>query len=139
MPEICEICGNLIRSSVNTIQVDGGIFRVCSTCSRLGKPVKMPGDPRPPPPIRTAPASKVDPVLAETELELRWDYHNLIKTAREKMGLSQEDLGRKLNEKPSVIRHLETGKLKPDNILARKLEHFFKIQLMVPEDEDIEE
>lgn len=139
MPEICEICGNPVRGFVSTVQVDGGIFRVCPPCSRLGKPVKMPGDPREPPSIRADASPKIDTRFDEPEMELRRDFHVAIKKGREKMGLSQEDLGRKLNEKPSVIRHLETGKLKPDNILTRKIEHFFKIQLLIPEDEDIEE
>jgi ribosome-binding protein aMBF1 (putative translation factor) len=37
-----------------------------------------------------------------------------------------------LNEKLSVIRMVETGKLKPDTILARKLMHHLKINLLVP-------
>jgi putative transcription factor len=138
MPEICEICGNSVRGPVNTIQVDGGIFRVCSICARLGKPVKMPGDAQPAPPIRNVPPLRRETRFDEPELELRPDFHTVIKVSREKMGLSQEDLGKKLNEKLSVIKHLETGKLKPDNILTRKIEHFFKVKLLVPEDEDIE-
>jgi putative transcription factor len=66
------------------------------------------------------------------ELELKEDYYKVIKQAREKLGLSQEALGRKINEKPSVIKLLESGKLKPDNMLARKLEHALKVQLLVP-------
>jgi putative transcription factor len=63
------------------------------------------------------------------------DFAKVIKTARELQGLSQEELGHKINEKPSVIGHLETGKLKPDDALARKLEHFLKIVLFLPIDE----
>lgn len=138
MPEICEICGNPIRGLVNTIQVDEGVFRVCSTCSRLGKPVKMPGDPRPPPRIRTAPL-KIDSSYQEPDLVLRRDFNIQIKSARERMRLSQEELGRRLNEKLSVIKHLETGKLKPNNILARKIERFLKIRLLIPEEDEAEE
>jgi len=56
----------------------------------------------------------------------------LVKNAREHMGLSHEELGTKLGEKASVIRKIEQGKLKPDNVLARKLEHFLKIKLLTP-------
>ncbi len=59
----------------------------------------------------------------------------MIKTARESLGLSQEELGMKINEKPSVISHLETGSMKPEDSLARKLEHFLKIQLFIPTEE----
>lgn len=50
-------------------------------------------------------------------------------------GLSQEELGMKINEKPSVIHHLETGSMKPSDALARKLEHYLKIQLFIPSEE----
>ncbi len=65
-------------------------------------------------------------------MELRSDYAKAIKSARELLGLSQEEIGMKINEKPSMIHHLETGTMKPDDALARKLEHFLKIQLFVP-------
>jgi putative transcription factor len=68
-------------------------------------------------------------------MEIRLDYMKEIKSARELLGLSQDELGRKINEKPSVIGHLETGRLKPDDALARKLEHFLKIELFVPVEE----
>ncbi|MEE9585275.1 MAG: multiprotein bridging factor aMBF1 [Nitrososphaerales archaeon] len=133
MAERCEVCGNPVRGPVNTIQLDGGIFRVCPTCSRLGKPVKMPGDPRPPPPIISR-SPPVNTQYEEQAMELRRDFNILIKSAREKMGLSQEELGRKINEKPSLIKHLETGTLKPNDVLTRKVERFLKIQLLVPEE-----
>lgn len=70
--------------------------------------------------------------LLEPELELRIDFHRVIREAREKMGLSQEQLGLRIAEKTSVIKLLESGRLKPNIILARKLERFLKIQLFAP-------
>ncbi len=67
----------------------------------------------------------------EPEFEIDPDYYVKIRQAREKMGLSQDQLGMMLNEKLSVIRMLETKKLKPDVILARKLMHHLKINLLV--------
>jgi putative transcription factor len=137
MPNRCEVCGNPIRGEPATIEVDGGIFRVCGMCSNKGKPVKMPGDARPPPPIRyTSKRSTVESNYDEHDLELRIDFNNKLKIARNKMGISQEELGRRLNEKLSVIKHLESGSLKPDDVLTRKLERFFKIQLLVPEESE---
>ena len=43
----------------------------------------------------------------------------------------------KINEKPSVISHLEAGSIKPTDALARKLEHFLKIELFVPAEDEI--
>jgi putative transcription factor len=71
----------------------------------------------------------------EPELEVDPDYNSIVKRARERMGLTQEALGRAMNEKPSVISHVESKKLKPDPILARKLMHHLKINLLVPSSE----
>lgn len=40
-----------------------------------------------------------------------------------------------INVKPSVIHHVETGKLKPDLALARTLSHQLKVRLLVPTSE----
>ena len=64
--------------------------------------------------------------------ELIEGYASKIRVAREKLVLSHEDLGKKINEKASLLRHIETGKVAPNNQLASKLEHALRIQLMVP-------
>jgi ribosome-binding protein aMBF1 (putative translation factor) len=61
------------------------------------------------------------------ELEVDPDYASIVRHARERMGLTQEALGRAINEKPSVISHVESKKLMPDPILARKLMHHLKV------------
>ena len=48
-----------------------------------------------------------------------------------KTNLSQEELGLKINEKSSVIRTLESGKLKPTDTLAKKIERFLKIKILI--------
>jgi len=73
--------------------------------------------------------------IAKSELEIDPDYNIIVKQAREKMGLTQEALGRAINEKPSVISHVESKKLKPDPILARKLMHHLRVNLLVPSSE----
>jgi len=74
------------------------------------------------------------PPVAQVQLttELIEGYAGKIRVAREKLGLNHEDLGKKINEKASLLRHVETGKVAPNNQLANKLEHALKIQLMVP-------
>lgn len=70
-----------------------------------------------------------------SELEIDPDYNVIVKQAREKMGLTQEALGRAINEKSSVISHVESKTLKPDPILARKLMHHLRVNLLVPSSE----
>lgn len=104
---------------------------VCNNCARLGKPLGP----------AAATRARVNPIQnalrtmsqrpTEVEYEIDPDYNSKIKQAREKLGLSQEQLGNLLSEKPSVIRMVESKKLKPDLTLTRKLMHQLKINLLV--------
>ena len=132
MAEICEICGNQIRGPVNTVKVDISVLRVCSACAKLGEPVKMHTELSPK--LISRESTHIKLPYQEHELELRRNFNTLIKSAREKLNISQEDLGLRINEKLSVIKHLETGKLRPNDILARKVERFLKIKLLVPQE-----
>jgi len=38
----------------------------------------------------------------------------------------------KMNEKPSVISQVESGKFRPDDYFIKRLSRFFKIELFVP-------
>ena len=71
----------------------------------------------------------------EPEFDIDPDYALTVRRAREKLGLTQEALGRMINVKPSVIHHVETGKMKPDLILARTLMHCLKVNLLVSSNE----
>jgi putative transcription factor len=137
MKAACEICGSPLRTP-NRVEIDGAIMVVCDNCARLGKKV---GPAAPPVSVisnrvvRASPAQYALRTMAqrptEEEYELDPDYHLLIRQAREKMGLPQEQLGKLINEKPSVIRMVESKKLKPDITLTRKLMHELKINLLV--------
>jgi putative transcription factor len=63
--------------------------------------------------------------------EIVEDYATVIRVAREKQGLTLEDLGKKVAERASLLRHVEAGKVAPNNQLANRLEHVLKITLMV--------
>jgi len=155
----CELCGSNIRGEVQVVNIDGGLFRVCNSCSRLGTPARVPkpavsGTRSPRVGMRgpgysssrnqsnTRPTSAPPPTPSgysyeSEDMVLREDYSKAIKAARELLGITQDELGRKINEKPSVISHLEVGSMKPTDDLARKLEHFLKIQLFVPMDDEV--
>lgn len=142
----CELCGSGIRGEPQSVNIDGGIFRVCNNCSRLGTPARVPSRPslekkparlnsRPPiSPARLVPRFNTSE-FEDQEVELDREYPKIIKRGREQMGLSQEEVGMKISEKPSVISHLENGSMKPSDPLARKLEHFLRIKLFVPVEE----
>ena len=150
----CELCGSNIRGEVQVVNIDGGMFRVCNSCAKLGtaarapKPVSSraqrpatgagfssaPRSPSRPAPSSIGPSSNY---YENDEMVLRDDYSKVIKNARELLGIKQDELGMKISEKPSVISHLESGSIKPTDALARKLEHFLKIELFVSAEDEI--
>jgi len=112
----------------------------CSECAKLGS-----GYWEPKPQRRAKKSKKRQPTISFSKrkqrstvnetLELVGDFGQRVRQAREGLGLSHEDLGRKIREKVSVIRKIESGKMVPDLVLAEKLEHALKITLRVPASE----
>jgi len=128
---VCEVCGTKIVGEQLQAEIDGATLVVCPRCAKLGKPVKQL--------FSVASLShntstqmyrKPEQVIADDSLVVRDDYPTIIRNARTSMGLTQEQLGMKVNEKSSVIAKLETGKLKPSIQLARKLENLMKVHLL---------
>ena len=59
------------------------------------------------------------------------EFAKLIRDARMKKGLTHDQLGALMNEKAGLLRKFETGALKPDELLAKKLQRFLGIHLYV--------
>jgi len=149
----CELCGSNIRGEVQVVNMDGGVFRVCNSCSKLGTPARVlkqtarpqrttggagfSSAPRAPSRACSSSIGPSSKYYEDDEMVLREDYSKVIKSARELLGIKQDELGMKINEKPSVISHLEAGSIKPTDALARKLEHFLKIELFVSAEDEI--
>jgi putative transcription factor len=124
------------------VVIEGAKLTVCTECSKHGKatweePVKtklelpmqvtsMQGPICGPIQIR----KKVIQAKVDNSQEMTEGYGAIIRQAREKLGLSVEDLGMKINEKASVLRKIELGKISPDNLLVSKLERTMKIKLL---------
>jgi len=111
---------------------------VCGNCAKLGsvyweaktEPKLKKVAKRLPQPI-LAPRKQPPISVAET-LELVDNFGAKVRQAREKMGLSHEDLGKKISEKVSVLRKIESGKMAPDNLVVEKLQHALRLKLLVP-------
>ncbi|MFH1064271.1 MAG: multiprotein-bridging factor 1 family protein, partial [Candidatus Woesearchaeota archaeon] len=63
------------------------------------------------------------------------DYADKIRTVREKLGLTQEEFSKRLNERASAMQKIESGQFKPSIETARKLERLLRIQLVEQYDE----
>lgn len=68
------------------------------------------------------------------EYEVVENYAELIRSAREAVGLTRDALARTVGVRESVLRRIEAGQLVPDPSLARKLERVLGIRLLVPAD-----
>ena len=131
----CEICGKPVPEN-NPIRakIEGSVMVVCKECSKLGKVQKAPPKPkfvkknknkRP-----TTTRNKVYSRNEEPSEELIEDFSMEVRKAREAKNWSREDLGKKINERVSVINRIETGKMTPDTKLTKKLENILDIKLL---------
>jgi len=129
----CEMCGketNLFKAIIEGIQI-----KVCSTCGKFGRVIEQVN------PLENKKDKKVERVSKEVESPeviqtIIDNYSEKVKKARESIGLKQEELAKKLNEKESIIHKIETGHYEPNLILAKKIEKFLKISLI--EEQEIE-
>jgi putative transcription factor len=117
----CEICGKKEGEMMDAI-VEGAMLKVCSSCSKSGKVI----------PILKQPVVKEEKLM-ETKEDVEVivsDYSEVVRKAREKKGLTQEELAKDLGEKESTIHHLESGNMKPNFKLANKLKVYLGIDLV---------
>ncbi len=139
----CEVCGQKINMNPIRAEIEGAKLNVCVECSKHGRIItheEIDFAPK-----QTGSFSKSGPmkvftkkIVARVELttEMVEGYGSQIRKAREKLGLSHEDLGKKINEKASVLRKIELGKMAPNDLLVAKLERLFKIKLLAPISEE---
>lgn len=136
----CEVCGRTIIGRSYKAIIEGARLVVCKDCAILGS---LSWELKTKEPVKTTPSSKrlmrkklktstKQQSPFEPTLELVPNFGTLIRQARELKGLSHEDLGRRINEKVSQIRKLESNKMIPNNKLAKKLEYTLKIKLLIP-------
>lgn len=136
----CEVCGRKIVGKQYKAMIEGAKMLVCSECAHYGTryweaettPKPKSRMPMPSPKPKTFIPAPTTQKAAQEELELINEYPKKIRQAREKLGLSHEELGKKINEKVSLLKKIETGKMKPTQRLAEKLEHALKIKLLAP-------
>jgi putative transcription factor len=141
---LCEMCGQDVEST-SRVRVEGSVLLLCSNCAKFGKAL----DPPPPPPA--APSSPGRPTaysggasrtggVGRTmqerdlyqeigEMELSPDWSKRIRIAREALHWTPEELGKKLNEKKSVVLKMESGGFRPPDELLRRIERLLKVRL----------
>ena len=130
---LCELCG-AESASLESRKVSGSVLRVCTLCAGMGK--------------QTAHRESVGhrafvaQTLEKREQKTRYkdissdekvlanDFGSIVRKAREKRGLDHTTLALKISEKKSIIASVESGNMKPNEKLIKKLENFLNIKLM---------
>ena len=136
----CPICGSVIWGKGQKVLLEGAKITVCQVCAKHGKKVSA-----------TQPSSKMkfqdekrrvktkkgsfNRISDISDVELVSDYAKKIKSTRSARGLTQEKFAQKINEKPSLLRRIESGKAEPTIKLAKKIEKFYNIKLLKKTDE----
>jgi putative transcription factor len=145
---LCEMCGKEVAST-SRVRLERTVLALCPECARFGTPI----DPPPSPVGEVVPGpgparGRASPVVTATrpagrtrrleerdlyqeigELELAADWGHKVRVAREALAWTPEELGKRLNEKKSVVLKIESGTLHPPDELVRKLEHLLKVRL----------
>lgn len=137
---ICEMCGKE-ASATHRTEIEGSILRVCESCRRFGQvldPLIAPAPSAAPGARPSAPHApgggrrtmeERDIYADMPEMELAQDWGKRIRTARESKGWTQEELGKRLNEKKSLVLKLESGNFRPPDETVRKVENLLKVRL----------
>jgi putative transcription factor len=136
---LCEMCGEDVPAT-NAVRVESSTLQLCTNCAKFGVAVAPPVLPAGSAPRPTASAPQAyaragrrveerDLYTELPEMELAPDWGKRIRVAREALTWTPEDLGKKLNEKKSVILKLEAGSFRPPDATIRKVERLLRIRL----------
>jgi len=130
----CPICGSIIWGKGHTVLLEGAKITVCYNCAQHGTKIQKPSkntqikkyhsqERSKSPKRQTFKKAFID------DLEIIPDYAKKIRNTRNSLGLNQDQFAQKLNEKPSLLKRIEAGKVEPTIKLAKKIEDVYKIKI----------
>lgn len=131
------MCGRQVARTRRFL-VEKTVLSVGPECERFGKPLDPVGGMKDVAPgnvplameMRKRKTQSRDVFSDESmQVELVDDFATRISTAREKKGLSRQDLGGKVGEREATIHRIETGALRPTDEVAKRLERELGIRL----------
>ncbi len=138
----CEICGKNIQGRPIQISIERSVLTVCIDCSRFGVLVDKRTAAKmemnvPKPGFRKAPSPAPQRRDQLGEFVLVDNFGPAIRKAREAGGMTRENFAKKLGEKDSVIRRVESGEMYPTAELTSKIERLLKIKLKASVDTSV--
>jgi putative transcription factor len=139
---ICELCGKDV-TFLRKVTIEGVQLEVCQECAKFGIEAKKeaPKEEAPVPVVvqrlesRERRGKPKDVYDAGGTDELVDDLGKRVRDARSKKGMTHKQLAMKINERVTVLSKVETGEMRPDDRLIKKLEKELGIKLKekVPE------
>jgi putative transcription factor len=156
-PIDCEFCGKSIHTEPIIIKVEGALLNVCNNCKQFGKVVEnKPSSPtivkkpvqtkntqiqqiKTPPKRYKSPTTSSRGSLEDQGGEsLISDFGNIIRNARLKKKLNQKNLADLTGISVAQIQSFESGKMRPTDMEAKKIERELSIKLFEELDLDPE-
>lgn len=129
----CEMCGKKVGTRRH--MVEGTVMNLGLECAKYGTPMDAPA------PVGTQASMAQGLARREERMSSRnvydggdqsvmvEDFGPRIHKAREAKGLSHEQLGNKVSARVPELKHIESGKLRPSDAVAKKLERELGITL----------
>lgn len=149
--ETCEMCSAEVNNPT-TIKVEGAVLRVCPNCTSFGNIIedKPPKSSTGKSKLSNQSRTKRKTIKSSKSIRskksqsgndeelLVMDYGNVIKKARMKKKLTQEQLSNLTGVSVAYIRSIESEKMKPTDRVAKKLEQELGIELFEQPDAQLE-
>ena len=129
----CDVCG---QTAVSMALIEGAKMNVCNRCRQYGSEIR--------PTFNRGFAKPNHLVKKMDEVSLVENYGQVLTNAREDFGLTRDELAKKLSMREQDLKNFESGKVKPTQKEAEKLEEvlgtvIFKSQGEAEEKEEKEE
>jgi len=133
---ICEMCGTEVPKT-KFVNVEGAALHVCARCEKYAtsEAAKTESGHIVMPSVaqrletRQKRYREKDVFVSGEEKELALDYSERVRLGRNRKGLSQDELAKRINEKKSVIVKVESGDMRPSDKLVKKLEKELEMSL----------
>jgi putative transcription factor len=117
----CSVCGSKTEE-LFLVEIEGSILEVCERCSSSGRVVKKVEKP-----VQQSISKEPE---SEIVREIVPNYAEIIRRVHQQTGLKSEDFAKKINERESILKKMESGKMQPSFKVAEKLERMFSIRLI---------
>lgn len=129
---LCEMCGK--EADIVEADIEGVELNVCPGCVKFGVQKNTSWVQKKMGEQHSNEFSRRKIARNEPELKIAANYSQLIRSARDKRALNQEDFAKLINERESLVAKWESGLMKPNIDAAKRLEKLLSIKLVEKED-----